>query len=316
MDLRALRYFVAVADSGHLTRAAQQLGLQQPPLSQQIRALEDELGVALFRRHPKGMALTDAGRELRAEAQRVLDAMTSLGQHMQRVASGLRGLLRVGFTSSAAAHGFAPEVLRACRREYPDIELQISEDNAAGVIDAIAAGRLHCGFVRVPVAHPEAVAFEALLSEPAVLALPRGHGIAVRYRDTAAVPLQALQGEKLILVRQPGAPGLYANLLARLAECGVDVQVAAEVERMMTNINLVAAGSGVSIVPASMRGAHAHSVEYRALAANAGIEAPITLCWRRSDQDSGAIATFLALARRLARAQTPPQRQKKARRAA
>jgi DNA-binding transcriptional LysR family regulator len=301
MDLRALRYFTAVADSGHLTRAAQQLGLQQPPLSQQIRVLEDELGVALFRRHPKGMALTDAGRELRAEAQRVLDAMACLEQHMQRVASGLRGLLRVGFTSSAAAHGFAPDVLRACRRAYPDIELQISEDNAAGVIDAIAAGRLHCGFVRVPVAHPEGVAFEALLSEPAVLALPRGHRIADAYAEDKPVPLRALHGEKLILVRRPGAPGLYANLLARLDQQRVVVQVVAEVERMMTNINLVAAGSGISIVPESMRGAHAHSVVYRRLAPGAGIEAPITLAWRRADEGVGVTATFLALARLEAR---------------
>jgi DNA-binding transcriptional LysR family regulator len=302
MDLRSLRYFVAVAEAGHMTRAAQQLGLQQPPLSQQIRALERELGVQLFRRHPKGVALTEAGRELLNEARRVLEAMNGLQAHMQRVAAGLRGLLRVGFTSSAAAHGFAPQVLSACRREYPEIELQISEDNAAGVIEAVAAGRMHCGFVRVPVARPEGVLFEALLSEPAVLVLPVDHALAARYGAADAVPLQALAGERLILVRRPGAPGLYANLLTLLDRLGVAVQVVAEVERMMTNINLVAAGSGVSIVPLSMRGAHERAVVYRPLQRHAALEAPITLAWRRED-GAEATSTFLALARRIAACQ-------------
>ena len=307
MEIRRLRYFLAVAETGHITRAAEQLGLKQPPLSQQIRALEEELGLALFKRHAKGVTLTDAGRELQTEARRIVDSMALLTQRMQRFAAGRRGLLSIGFTSSAAAHAFTPRVLRECRSEYPDVDLQISENNAAELIEALAEHRLHFGFLRVPVARPDGLVFETLLTEPAVLALPVDHALAQRYKPTQAVPLEALRGEALILVRRPGAPGLYANLLARLEQRGVAVHVVAEVERMMSNINLVASGTGISIVPASMQGAHPHSVVYRSLARDAGLEAPITLVYR--SESSGAVTDrFLALVRRIARQFAPARR--------
>jgi DNA-binding transcriptional LysR family regulator len=302
MELRHLRYFAAVAEAGHMTRAAQQLGIQQPPLSQQIRAIEQTLGVVLFIRHPKGVTLTAAGTEFLAEARRILDGVAAMEQRMSGVARGVRGLLAVGFTSSAAAHAFTPRVLRACRRAYPDIEIQISENNAAELTEAIALGRLHCAFLRVPVARPAGVSFEALLTEPAVLALPIDHPLADTYGPQDAVPLQALQDQPLILVRRRGAPGLYANLLKLLGGLGVGVRVQAEVERMMTNINLVAAGAGISVVPASMQGAHAHSVTYRRLPPASGLEAPITLAFRSADEQ-GVTATFLALARTSAAAE-------------
>ena len=305
MEIRHLRYFLAVAGTGHITRAAAQLGLQQPPLSQQIRALEGELGVALFKRHAKGVTLTAAGRELQANASRLVEGMDLLQQRMQRFAAGRLGQLAIGFTSSAAAHAFTPRVLRACRSEYPDIDLQITENNAAELIEALVAHRLHFGFLRVPVARPAGLEFETLLSEPAVLALPVDHPLALRYKPKQVVPLQALRDEALILVRRPGAPGLYANLLARLEQCGVPVRVVAEVERMMSNINLVASGSGISIVPASMQGAHAGSVVYRALPRDAGLDAPITLVYR-SQSDGAASDRFLALVRRMAPPLAPP----------
>ena len=301
MDLRHLRYFTAVAEAGHMTRAAEALGIQQPPLSQQIRALEDELGVVLFVRHPKGVTLTQAGTQLLAEARRVLDQVAGLQQRMARVAQGLQGALSVGFTSSAAAHAYTPRVLRACRREYPDIELQISENNAAELTEAVAAGRLHCAFLRVPVARPPGVCFERLVREEAVLALPIDHPLAAAYGPDEAVPWPALQDQPLILVRRPGAPGLYANLLNLLQREGVAVRIHAEVDRMMTNVNLVAAGAGISVVPASMQGAHAHSVTYRRLPADEGLEAPITLAFQAGD-DPGVKSTFLTLARRIAQA--------------
>lgn len=299
MDIRHLRCFLAVAEQGHITRAAAQLGMQQPPLSQLIRTLESELGLGLFVRHPKGVTLTDAGRQLQADARPVLDAMAQLRQRMQAVARGQRGALAVGFTSSAAAHAYIPGVLRECRALYPEIDLRISEHNAADVIEAVAARQLHFGFVRVPVARPDGLCFEQLLTEAAVLALPLDHPLARRYKPSQRVPLQALAGERLILVRRPSAPGFYANLLAQMHHLGVPVTVAAEVERMMTNINLVASGAGISIVPASMQSAHPQSVAYRALPRSAGIEAPITLVWHR-DLGGEVARGFLGLARRIA----------------
>lgn len=300
MDIRALRYFAAVAETGHMTRAAEQLGIQQPPLSLQIKALERELGVLLFRRHPRGVALTDAGRLFQAEALRMLQDMDAMKQRMTRVAKGQAGRLAVGFTSSAAAHRFMPDALREFRRAYPDVELQLREDNAAELTEALAAGRLHCGLLRVPVARPEGLLFETLLREPVLVAMPSDHRLARgRDKDSRALPLARLCEEGIILVRRPGAPGLYADLLALCHAKGLRPRVVAEVDRMMTNLNLVAAGVGLSVVPASMHGVHAHAIAYARLADGGQLDAPLTLV-SRSEEDNLPALNFAALLRRLA----------------
>ncbi len=301
MDIRQLRYFVAVAEAGHMTRAAAQLGIQQPPLSQQIRALEAALGTQLFRRHPKGVALTDSGRLFHGEARRILADMSALEALMARVAKGLVGTLSVGFTSSAAAHAFTPETLRAWRGLYPGIELVLAEHNAAEITEAVVSRRLHCGFLRVPVARPPGVLLETLLTEPVVVAVPIDHRLA---RGAAArrAPLapRELGDENLILVRRPGAPGLYANLLSICAAAGARPKVVAEVERMMTSLNLVAAGAGITVVPASMQGAHPHAIAYRPLRRDVRLDAPITLVYREGEMNR-SVATFVSLARSIAR---------------
>ncbi|MEZ2298941.1 LysR substrate-binding domain-containing protein [Variovorax sp. RCC_210] len=303
MDIRALRYFAAVAETGHMTRAAEQLGIQQPPLSQQVKALERELGVLLFRRHPRGVALTDAGRLFQAEALRMLQDMDAMKQRMARVATGQSGTLAVGFTSSAAAHRFMPQALRAFRRDYPSVELQLREDNAAELTEALAAGRLHCGLLRVPVARPEGLVFETLLREPVWVAMPSDHRFApangARGKASRPLALAKLCEEGIILVRRPGAPGLYADLLALCHAKGLRPRVVAEVDRMMTNLNLVAAGVGLSVVPASMTGVHAHAIAYARLADGGQLDAPLTLV-SRAEEDNLPAQHFAALLRRLA----------------
>lgn len=304
MEIRHLRYFLAVAELGHITRAAERLGLQQPPLSQQIRALESELGLLLFHRHPKGVDLTDAGRLLQTEAQRLVSDFETLRARMQAFALGVRGRLAVGLTSSAAAHAFTPLALRLCRQRHPDIALDITEDNAAGLTDAVVSARLQCAVLRVPVAQPPGLVFEPLLHEDALLAIPVDHPLARHPADV--LPLSVLQGERLILVRRPGAPGLYANLLAACAQAGVAVTLAAEVERMTTNLNLVAAGVGLSVVPASMTGLHAQAIVYRPLDAQGRLSAPLTLVYRAADC-AGPTGSFITLLRDLAAQHRQPQ---------
>lgn len=282
MEIRHLRYFVAVAQAGHITRAAAALGIQQPPLTQQIRRLEAEVGLPLLERHPKGVRPTEAGQALLEDAQRLLADFDALVQRLRERAAGERGTLAIAFTSSAAAHRYTPQALRHLRLHHPGIELRIGEDHAAAITEAVAAGRLHAGLIRVPVARPPGLRFEALLHEPSMLALPVDHPLASG-PARRAVPLKALHGQPLILVRRPGAPGLYANLLDRCARAGVQPRIVAEVERMMTNLNLVAAGAGLSVVPASMVGQHAGAVVYRKLPASARLDAPLTLVTRQSD---------------------------------
>ncbi|OUM01407.1 LysR family transcriptional regulator [Variovorax sp. JS1663] len=297
MDLRALRYFAAVAETGHMTRAAEQLGIQQPPLSLQIKALERELGIALFKRHPRGMALTDAGRRFQTEALRMLQDMDAMKQRMVRVARGQDGELAIGFTSSAAAHRFMPDALRAFRQSHPGVALKLRENNAAELTEALAAGRLHCGLLRMPVARPEGLRFETLLREPVLVAMPRDHRLANDDGNDPRAPLSLAQlcEEGLILVRRPGAPGLYADLLALCQAQGLQPRVVAEVDRMMTNLNLVAAGVGLSVVPASMGGVHPHAIRYAALADSAPLDAPLTLVSREGEDNLPALhfATLL-----------------------
>jgi DNA-binding transcriptional LysR family regulator len=282
MDIRQLRYFTTVARAGHLTRAAETLGMQQPPLTQQIRRLEAEVGLALFERHPKGMRLTEAGLSLHTDAERLLADFESLQQRLRERSAGERGTLAVGFTSSAAAHAFTPRALREMRQHHPGVDLRIDEDHAAAVTDAVAAARLHAGLIRAPVAQPSGLQFDTLLREPLMFALPADHALARRAADKP-VALRALHGEPLILVRRPGAPGLYANLLELCAQAGVQPRIVAEVERMMTNLNLVAAGAGLSVVPASMCGLHAGAVAYRPLPPSLRLDAPLTLVTRQAD---------------------------------
>ena len=308
MDLRQLRYFAAVARTGHMTRAAAELGIQQPPLSQQIRALETQLGLPLFHRHPKGMTLTDGGRLLLVEATRILEDVAATEARMQRVAQGRVGLLKVGFTSSAAAHAYTPALLREFRAHHAGIDLAISEMNAAELTAAVAEARLHAAVLRVPVQRPDGLAFETLLREPVRVALPLDHRLASPRsgaRAPAAVALRDLRDDAFILVRRPGAPGLYANLLALCDEEGFQPAIAAEVDRMMTGLNLVAAGVGVTVVPASMQGAHPGAIEFRPLVESDRLDAPLTLVWRAADC-TGPTEHFVALARRLAKAATAP----------
>ena len=301
MDLRALRYFAAVAETGHMTRAAERLGIQQPPLSQQIKTLERTLGLQLFKRHPRGVTLTEAGRLFLAEARRLLDDAEAMRARMKRVAEGQAGVLRVGFTSSAAAHRFVPDALRAFRQAFPGVELLLREANAAELTEALAAGRLHAALLRQPVAKPEGLRFDTLLHEPMVAALPveRAEALPASQRKRA-LPLKRLCQDPLILVRRPGAPGMYADLLALCHTQGLTPRIAAEVDRMMTNLNLVAAGVGASVVPASMAGVHAHAVAYFPLAGCDSLDAPLTLV-RREGEDSLPAQQFHALLHRRAR---------------
>ena len=323
MELRHLRYFVAVAEAGHMTRAAAHLGIQQPPLSQQIRALEATVGTPLFKRHPKGVSLTDAGRVFLVEARRIMSGVEAMEQRMGRVAKGIEGVLHIGFTSSAALHAFTPEALRACRNRYPGIELVLSENNAAEITEGVTGGRLHCGFLRVPVSRPAGLVHETLLSERVVVALPLDHrmantGVASKSAQVAArtnrsgampqrgVTLKDLHNENVILVRRPGAPGLYANLLALCEARGVRLNVVAEVERMMTSLNLVAAGAGISVVPASMQGAHPHALAFRPFVDSVRLDAPLTLV-HREGEETGPAGRFVELARAMA-AQWPDRK--------
>src|SRR5438067_261250 len=151
MELRHLRYFIAVAEEGHVTRAAERLGIQQPPLSQQIRALETELDVQLFRRKPRGVELTQAGEALLAEAQAILRQIEHAVIATRRTARGEAGRIGLGFTSSASFHPLVPQVIREYRQAHPLVALSLEESGTGELVEALQAERLDAAFVRSPI---------------------------------------------------------------------------------------------------------------------------------------------------------------------
>jgi DNA-binding transcriptional LysR family regulator len=299
MELRHLRYFVMVAEERHFTRAAARLHMQQPPLSQQIRALETELGFELFKRHPKGVDLTTGGAVFLEEAKAILARVQDASRRAARVATGVEGTLTIGFTSSAAAHPLIPRVIRAYREQYPAVSITLEEGNAGRLTERASVGELEVGILRAPVSRPDGIDFHRLLVEELLWVLPVGHPALAA--SAGAVDIQAMRNEPFILVRRPGAPGMYANLLRACEAAGFEPRVAFEVERMLTNVSLVAAGEGVSVVPASMRDIHRESVVYRRIAgARPRLVAPLTLVCRSFNQ-SPALQNFIILARQLAK---------------
>lgn len=282
MELRHLRYFLAVAAHGNFTRAAAALGIQQPPLSQQVRALERELGFALFHRLPRGVELTEGGLVLREEVQALLAAVERGVGRASRAAQGLAGSLAVGFTSSAVTHPFAAALIRRYGEAHPGIELAIHEANAARVTEAVVAGRLDAAFIRLPVSEVSGLAYHIVIEEKLVLAIPAGHPQAqdARRRGIGHVRLRDFAPDAFILVRRPGAQGMYGHLIAACQRLGFAPRIAAEVDHMLTNIMLVAAGVGVSVVPASMRDIHRDAVFYAEPKDAPELVAPLTLVTR------------------------------------
>lgn len=305
MDLQRLRYFVAVAEERHITRAAARLGMAQPPLSQQIRILETELETRLFDRLPKGVALTPAGEVLLQDARALLEAADRAGDRARRVGAGAEGELVGGFTTSAALHPLVPRLLRAFHKAHPAISFDLHERNAAELTESVLTRRLDFAIMRAPVARPPTLTFTDLGSERLLIALPANHQLPLRKsRDgVGEIAISALADQGFILVRRRAAPGLYANIIEACRLSGFEPRVIAEVGRMLTNLNLVAAGIGVSCVPESMRQVATDGVVYAVPKAPAAarnlLRAPMTLVYR-ADESNPAVRAFIAETTRLA----------------
>jgi DNA-binding transcriptional LysR family regulator len=294
MELRHLRYFVAVAEEGHVTRAAERLGIQQPPLSQQIHALERELDVQLFRRKPRGVELTPAGRALLDEARAILARADEAIAATKRAAQGEAGRIGIGFTSSASFHPFVPRAIRAFREAHPLVALALEESGTTELVAALRAQTIDAAFVRSPFGDSLDLTVRPLLEEPMVAALPSGHALS---GGGEALPLAALAGETFILYRRPVGPGLHDAIIAACDRAGFSPRIGQEAPRMLSTLSLVAAGVGVTVVPASMSRLEAEGVAYRPLDPAALLTAPLNLAYRR-DEISAAVRRFVALVQR------------------
>ena len=261
MELRHLRYFVAVAEELHFTRAALRLNIAQPPLSQQIRALEQELGVQLFARTRRSVALTDAGRALLERAREMLASAQALPQELQRVARGEVGLLRIGFSSTLPLTKVLRDVVADHRRSHPDVALNLREMHSQLQFDSLLRGELDVGLVRYNEGTPEGIRLQLLRSDPLRLVVPAGH----RFARRKAVAIAECRDEAFIGF--PGDAGTGTGpLLKRLAaQAGFEPRIAQEAREATTQIGLVAAGLGIAVLPAPLEAVRMAGVHYVAL---------------------------------------------------
>lgn len=297
MELRHLRYFVAVAEARHFTRAARALGIGQPPLSQQIQALERELGTALFERRPRAVTLTAAGEALLEDARRILRDAERAAERVRRVARGEAGRLRVGMINSAPFHPLIPRVIREFRRAHPQLALSLDEGPTPMLAAAVRDEVLDVAFVRPLLGAEPGLASEVVADEDMVVALPSGHPLAKK----GSVPLLALSIEPFVLFPRTVGAGLHDEIVSACRIAGFSPRIVQETSQVTSIVNLVAAGLGVSIVPASMQQVHSDGVTYRAIRRPAP-KARLSLIFRDADRHTPQLARLLTLTRKLARA--------------
>ncbi|VYU57542.1 LysR family transcriptional regulator [Metakosakonia massiliensis] len=248
IELRHLRYFIAVAEELHFGHAAARLNISQPPLSQQIQALEQQAGAKLLSRTNRSVALTPAGRQFLSDSRQILSQVEEAVARAARLHQGETGELRIGFTSSAPFIKAVSDTLSSFRRHYPDVHIQTREINTREQIAPLNEGALDLGLMRNTLL-PDTLAWQVILQEPLLAMIHRDHPLATR----SAVSLHELAREPFVFFDPHVGTGLYDDILGLLRRYDLTPTITQEVGEAMTIIGLVAAGLGVSILPASFR---------------------------------------------------------------
>ena len=267
MELRQLRYFVAVAEERHFSRAAKRLRLSQPPLSVQIKGLEEELGVKLFQRSTRQVALTDAGRTFLERAEGILEAVEEAKEAAKGADEGARGRLEIGFISSATL-GLLPPAIRLFRERFGGVEIELRELTSAQQIDALYAGEIRVGLVRLPLRAP-GLRFEPLQEESFLVALPSGHPL----EALESVPLEAMVDQPLIFFTRQLMPSLHAQIVELFQRVGAFPNVVQHAVHLQTIVGLVASDVGLAILPEPAKRLSREGVVYRSL------DAPDATSW-------------------------------------
>jgi DNA-binding transcriptional LysR family regulator len=289
VELRQLRYFVAVAEELHFRRAAARLHISQPPLSQQIRALEDELGCVLLTRTRRRVELTPAGQAFLRDARQLLGELDGAVATARRIDAGQTGRLRINFVGSALL-SVVPGIVQRFRAAAPDVEIELHERPTAEQLGLVSRGVVDVGLVRPPIEELAELRSVVVLRERTVAALPTAHELAALRR----VPLRRLADEALVLFPRDQAPGFHDLLISSMVSLGAHPRVVQYAPEMLTIIGLVAAGIGVSLVPASVERLALEGVTYRPVT---GAPYSELLAVTRADDDSPLVRAFMVHAR-------------------
>lgn len=292
MELRHLRYYVAVAEECHFGRAAERLHIAQPPLSQQIKALESELGVRLLNRSTRKVELTPAGERFLDRARGILASLDAAGVEAARIASGEVGRLALGFTGTAT-YELLPTLARVLHEDMPGIELDLKgEMLTPRQVTALGDGTIDLGFLRPPVNDP-GLEVRVLRREPLIAALPESHPLA----DRPSVRLADLKAETFISYPSHRRSVVHDAVFAACRRAGFQPTEVQEVAETSTLVAFVAAGLGVALVPASVQHLHITGATFKPLASTTG-EVELAVAWRKGD-DSPVLARVLSRAQTL-----------------
>ena len=278
MELRHLRYFVTVAEELHFGRAAKRLNIAQPPLSRQIRDLEEELGAALFRRTSRRVDLTSPGHLFLMEARDILAHARRAGEMVKASQRGEFGSISIGFVTSAIYSVMTP-ILRGFHSQFPQVELRCREMATPEQINALHKGDISIGFLRTPLSD-DAIRTHLLQRENLVLALPEDHPATRRQK----LRLQDFATEPFILFPRKQGPGAYDQIISACQAAGFTPILAQEGNEMQSMLGLVAAGLGVSLVPASLRNLRRPGIVYKTLSTPTA-EIEISLAIRKGEND-------------------------------
>ncbi len=294
MELRHLRYFVAVARERNFTRAAEQLHIAQPPLSRQVQQLEDELGIDLIETGSRPLRLSEAGRLFYEQAVQVLERVDEMKTMITRLHAAERSRFSMGFVASTL-YGKLPTVIRSYRAARPAVELTLLEMTSVEQIAALKEGRIDVGFGRIPLDDP-ALDRQLLRNEKLVAAVPEGHAL---LRTNRALSLADLAALPLIVYPKAPRPSYADQVLSLFREAGLKPPFVHEVRELQTALGLVAADEGICLVPASIETLRRDNVVYRKLDAVHAVS-PIIMSSRKGDR-SPEIALLLRLIRQMYR---------------
>jgi DNA-binding transcriptional LysR family regulator len=289
MELRHLRYFVTVAEELHFTRAARRIGIAQPPLTAQIKALESELGVQLFNRQPGRVSLTLPGQVYLEEARAILEHVKKAALRCQMSAQGMVGRISVGFTESASFRAEVTTALQRYRSLYPRVEMSLEESRTGTLMESLRQGRIDVAFVRLPIGEDTGIEFSLLSTEPMMVVVPKGHPLDGRQ----SVRLEELSDELFVLYPRSTRSGLPEMVVSACEARGFSPKVVQHAPQVSSTINLVASGLGVSVVPACMRGTRSDDVHYISLE-ESGLVASLGMA-HRSTGLSPALRNFVDL---------------------
>ncbi len=287
MELRHIRYFLMVAEERHFTRAAARLGIGQPPLSQQIKDLEREVGAQLFRRTPHGAELTEAGSAFLSVIRDLPGTAARGALAARRVARGESGILRVGFTASSMFNSAVPAAIRTFRRAYPDVALELEEKNTRDLLDGLNSGALDAAFLRPGTAGTDRLQVRMISEEPMMIVLPESHALS----DQASVHLSGLAGEEFVIFPREAGPSLYDSVTEACRDAGFEPHITQFAPQLATVLHLVAAEVGVAIVPLSMSSVRTRGVVYKTISGEAPV-ARIALATRVTDA-SATVRNFI-----------------------